>query len=69
MHWDVPVALSAQESKVAKRLHRSGKFYVFLREMRHELFEARFEAELVKADKKPRGRAPIPPAILAIVTL
>jgi Transposase DDE domain/Transposase domain (DUF772) len=69
MHWDVPIALSAQESKVAKRLHRIGKFYVFLREIRHELFEARFEAELAKAYKKPRGTAPIPPALLAMVTL
>jgi hypothetical protein len=46
-----------------------GKFYVFLREMRHELFDARFEAELAKAYKKPRGTTPLPPAILAMVTL
>ena len=37
--------------------------------MRHALFEARFEAELAKAYKKPRGTAPIPPALLAMVTL
>jgi hypothetical protein len=69
MPWDVPVALSTQESKVAQRLHRIGKFYVFLRETRHELCEARFAVELAKTDKKPRGTAPIPPALLAMVTL
>ena len=69
MHWDVPVELNAQERKVAKRLHRIGKFYVFLREIRHELFDAPFEAKLAKAYKKRRGTAPIPPALLAMVTL
>ena len=69
MHWAVPIELSAQERQVVKRLHRIGKFYVFLREMRHNLFDARFEAALAKAYKKPRGTAPIPPALLAMVTL
>jgi hypothetical protein len=69
MHWDVPIELSAQERNVAKRLHRIGKFYVFLREIRHELFDARFEAELAKAYQKPRGTAPLAPALLAMVTL
>jgi hypothetical protein len=45
MHWDVPIELSPQESKVAKRLHRMGRFYVFLREIRPELCDARFEAQ------------------------
>lgn len=49
MYWDVPIDFSAQERQVATRWHRIGKFYVFLREMRHELFDASFEAELVKA--------------------
>ena len=69
MHWDVPIDLSAQERNVAKRLHRIGKFYVFLREIRHELFAASCEAELATAYKKPRGTAPLPPALLAMVTL
>ena len=69
MHWDVPIELSVQERQVAKRLHRIGKFYVFLREMRHQLFDASFEAELAKAYKPPRGTTPIPPARLAMVTL
>jgi Transposase domain (DUF772) len=69
MHWAVPIALSAQERQVVNRLHRIGKFYVFLREIRHDLFDASFEAALAKAYKKPRGTVPIPPALLAMVTL
>ena len=69
MHWDVPIAFNARERNVAKRLHRMGKFYVFLRQMRHQLFDASFEAELAKAYKKPRGTTPLPPALLAMVTL
>jgi hypothetical protein len=69
MHWDVPIALNAQERNVVKRLHRIGTFYVFLCAIRHELFEARFEAELTKASKTPRGTPPLPPALLAMVTL
>jgi hypothetical protein len=69
MHGDVPIEFNAQEHKVAKRLHRIGKFYVFLREIRHELFDASFEAQLAKAYKTPRGTAPLPPALLALVTL
>ena len=68
MHWDVPIEFSAPERQGAKRLHRIGKFYVFLRETRHQLFDASFEAELAKAYKAPRGTAPIPPARLAMVT-
>jgi hypothetical protein len=43
--------------------------YVFLREIRHELFDTSFEAALAKAYKKPRGTAPLPPALLAMVIL
>jgi transposase len=68
-HWEVPIQLNAQERKVARRLHRIGTLYVSLREMRHELFDASFEAELAKAYKKPRGTAPLPPALLAMVIL
>ena len=52
MHWAVPIALSAQARKVVNRLHRVGKFYVFLRAMRHDLFDVSFEAALAKAYKK-----------------
>ena len=68
IRWSVPVALSEEEAQVAKRLHRIGKFYAFLREIRHELFDEAFQADLA-AVYHPRGTAPVPPALLAMVTL
>lgn len=53
---------------MAQALHRIGKFYVFLREVRAELFDEAFQAELAAA-YQPRGTAPVPPALLAMVLL
>lgn len=69
MHWDVPVEMSPAETAIAKRLHRIGRLYVFLREIRHELFDREFEAELEAAYGKARGTEALPPALLATVTL
>jgi hypothetical protein len=52
-------------SLVSDKLHRIGKFYVFLREIRVELFDEAFEAELAAACQQ-RGVTPLP---LALVTL
>ena len=68
IRWQVPSALSPEEERVAAKLRRIGKFYVFLREIRAELFDEAFEAELATA-YHPRGVAPLPPALLAMVTL
>lgn len=53
---------------MAAVLHRTGKFYVFLRKVRAELFDDAFQAELA-AVYQPRGTAPLPGALLAMVTL
>jgi hypothetical protein len=68
IRWQVPGPLSAEEARIARDLHRIGKFYVFLREVRHELFDETFQAELAAA-YQPRGTAPVPPALLAMVLL
>src|SRR5437773_9586102 len=68
IRWQVPTKLSAREQRVADKLRRIGKFYVFLREIRAELFDEAFEAEL-SAAYHPRGVAPLPPALVAMVTL
>ena len=68
IRWQVPKELSAAEKRVAQKLRRIGKFYVFLREIRAELFDEAFQAELAAA-YRPRGVAPLPPALLAMVTL
>ncbi len=69
MRWDVPEKLSAKEAVVVRRLHRGGRFYVFLREVRHLLFDDGFQGQLERAYGTARGTAPIPPALLAMVTL
>jgi hypothetical protein len=68
IRWACPTELTADERRVAQALHRIGKFYVFLREVRAELFDEAFQAELA-AVYRPRGTAPVPPALLAMVTL
>jgi hypothetical protein len=68
IRWACPTELTADERRVAQALHRIGKFYVFLREVRAELFDDAFQAELA-AIYHPRGTAPVPPALLAMVTL
>jgi hypothetical protein len=65
IRWQVPKELSAAEARVAQKLRRIGKFYVFLREIRAELFDETFEAELAAA-YHPRGVAPLPPALLGM---
>jgi hypothetical protein len=52
---------------VAKKKQRS-RFFVFLREVRGRLFDDAFQAELEMA-YAPRGQEPVPPALLAMVTL
>ena len=69
MRWKVPVEMGVREKMVAARLQRVGRFYVFLREIRHELFDEEFERDLEAAYKKARGTMPLPPALLAMVTL
>lgn len=68
IRWHVPVELNPEETRIAALLHRSGKFYVFLRTIRTELFDDAFQAELA-AVYHPRGTAPLPAALLAMVTV
>jgi hypothetical protein len=68
IRWRPPVPLSPAEQTVARKLTRIGKFYVFLREVRGELFDEAFQTELA-AVYQPRGRTPLPAAFLAMVTL
>lgn len=68
MFWKVPERLSAAESRVADRIRKRSQFFSFLREVRHELFDESFQNELA-AMYAPRGQDPVPPALLAMVTL
>jgi hypothetical protein len=68
IRWCPSIPLSPAEQAVARKLRRIGKFYVFLREVRAEMFDEAFQAELAAA-YQPRGTAPLPAALLAMVTL
>ena len=70
MLWTPPQALSVKEKLVAKRLTRTGRFFAFLRENRHELFDDAFQRELLTMySTKKEGAPPVPPAVLGLVTL
>jgi hypothetical protein len=66
MKWS-PARTDAEE-KVAAKLRKASAFYRFLWEIRDELFDAEFQAELEKS-YEPRGQEPCPPALLAMVNL
>lgn len=68
MHWERESGWSPAETRVASKLKRVGKFFVFLREIREELFDEDFESRLMET-YRPRGQAPAPPALLAMVSL
>jgi len=53
-----------------KRLRRTGRFFAFLREHRHELFYEAFQLELLAMySTKKEGAPPVAPAVLGLVTL
>jgi hypothetical protein len=68
--WSFPIELSRREELVCKRLKRTGRLFAFLRRHRHELFDEAFQRELAQMySDAPRGMQPLPPALLAMVTL
>jgi hypothetical protein len=70
IRWNPPETLSPVELKIVRRLTRTGRLYPFLREVRHLLFDDAFQANLADAYKDaPKGRPPVPPALLMMVTL
>ncbi len=46
VHWRSPIELSVSEQVIVKQVHRA-KLFIFLREHRHEVFNAAFQEELV----------------------
>jgi hypothetical protein len=67
--WQPPVPLSAAEQAVVRRIRRA-RLFVFLRERRHELFDAAFQGELAELyAERPKGHPPVSPAQLALAIL
>ena len=69
VQWEPPIELSASEQVIVKRIRRA-KLFVFLREHRHEVFDAAFQEELASLyQDSPRGQPPVAPALLALATI
>jgi hypothetical protein len=68
--WTPPIALSPEEQKIAARTRKARKFFVFLREHRHELLDADFQQTLAQSySPDPGGAAPVEAGLLALATL
>lgn len=66
--WNPPKELSGREQRLLKR--RTKKLFGFLRQHRHELFDEDFQRELASMYRETgEGKAPVAPALLAMVTL
>lgn len=67
--WQPPIEPSTLEQTVLKRIKRA-KLFVFLRQIRHELFSVEFQAELNQIyEESAYGHPPIPPAQIALAIL
>src|SRR5689334_18741883 len=67
--WQPPVEPSAVEQTILRLIKRA-KLFVFLRQQRHALFDAAFQAELATIyQDSPLGHPPVPPAQLALATI
>lgn len=65
-HWHPPVELSHAEQAIAKRIKRA-KLFIFLREIRHELFDEDLQNQLNQMyQDSPVGQPPVPPAQVAL---
>lgn len=69
-YWKTNAPLSRSEKLICKRLKHTGKLFVFLREQRHRIINETLEQELAGMyHDHPRGKAAVPPALLAMATL
>jgi transposase len=67
--WFPAIALSSAEQTIVRRVRRA-RLFVFLREQRHRIFDAPFQAELAQMyGDAPQGQPPISPALLGLATI
>jgi len=68
--WNPPIALTVEEQKIAARTRKTRKFFVFLREHRHELLDADLQRTLANSySPEPGGHEPVEAGLLALATL
>jgi hypothetical protein len=67
--WHPAIELSSKEQKVVKRIKKA-KLFIFLREVRRELFDDEFQIELATLFKdSTTGLCPVAPAPLALAII
>lgn len=67
--WSPPLELSAKEKAIAKRCKKR-RVFIFLRELRHQLFDDEMQSKLASAySPAVRGKERVPPAQLALASL
>jgi len=67
--WSPPIETTSQEDKILSRCKKA-KLFVFLRMNRHRLFGEAFQQKLAAMySGRSAGKPPVPPALLAMVTL
>ena len=68
--WNPPIALTSEEQKIAARTRKTRKFFVLLREHRHELLDSDLQDRLAQSYRpEPGGPAPVEAGLLALATL
>jgi hypothetical protein len=68
--WNPRQTYTKHEEWLMRRLGRTRKLFAFLRAQRHVLFDDAFQAELETMYRDTgAGKPPVPPALLAMVTL
>jgi hypothetical protein len=68
--WNPPIALTPEEQKIVARTRKTRKFFVFLRERRHEILDADFQHTLAQSySAEPGGKAPVEAGLLVLATL
>ena len=68
--WNPPIVLTPEEQKMATRTRKARKFFVFVREHRHELLDATFQDTLAATYRAaPGGKEPVEAGMLALATL
>jgi hypothetical protein len=68
--WNPTVEVSTREQRLLKLAGKSRKLLVFLREHRHELFDAEFQTELEGMYRDTgQGEEPRPPALMCMALL
>ena len=68
--WNPPIALTPEEQKIVARTRKTRKFFVFLRERRHEILDADFQNTLAQSySTEPGGKTPVEAGRLALATL